>query len=132
MKALATIRRFYEDLFSAAFVHTVEVWYGDTDSAAQVIALCFGADLFVNIAFPIISVQLARHGPTHLLPIWPILLLAVCMVLHFVLFTAESRYTSMVERFRQYGDTRKAALKIVAWTYLIGSFVFAFALIKLS
>jgi hypothetical protein len=130
MNPVARISRFYEDLFAAAFQHTQDVWYGDSDSAAQMIALCLAADMFCNITFPIIRVQLARHGPSHLTPIWPFALMGFTFLFHFIYFTGDERYAPMVERFERYGAIRQTVLRVIAWTYMIGTFAFVLVLMN--
>lgn len=119
-----SIRRRYEDLFSALFLWSNERWGGNHAMASHYTFLALWGAVAMNFMMAII---LARFGLGEQF-VGPVLLtLAIGIVAPFTVVShlwllRRERYLRAAEAFARYSPERQRRLRRIGFAYLIGSF----------
>lgn len=117
----------YEDVYSALYQSTLRRWR-DEGMASWMTACGLAGAVCANLAL-IVGFVVAMYGP--LAPAWPgrpLAGLAVVGILlgNYAAFIRNNRYRQVVARFQGRGGGERKRVVLVAWVYVVASYVTPF------
>lgn len=119
-----TIRRRYEDVFSALFLWSNERWSGNHAMASTYTFLALWGAMMMNLSMAIIGARFGL-GEQFVRPVlWTVLVgIAVPFTaVNYLWLLRGQRYLEVVEEFARYRPERQRRLRRIGFVYILASF----------